>query len=174
MPTSTPSLSPLAASPHSTYVDRRLGGGKVSSLYRRGGSGAPRAFADLLASRQEAPILGNTGVIDAVPEWFADRRHARHRGILLQDASLAEVASLVSRKDSPASACATDRLLTIGSVCGRCLSSGSPKRKRGECGSQPALLHQRQMRSQETQLLESQSPVSSMSAAGSRPGPSTV
>ena len=28
MPTSTPSLSPLAASPHSTYVDRRLGGGK--------------------------------------------------------------------------------------------------------------------------------------------------
>ena len=42
------------------------------------------------------------------------RWHARRRGILLQDAHLADRASLVSRKDSPAAARAPDRLLTTG------------------------------------------------------------
>ena len=55
------------------------------------------------------------------------RWHARRRGILLQDASLADGASLVSRKHSPASARVPDRLLHDR------MPSRSPKREREEC-----------------------------------------
>ena len=53
----------------STLVVRRLGGGKSLVAEGRGGSGDPRAFADPLTSRQEAPSAsaGNAGSTPPAP-----------------------------------------------------------------------------------------------------------
>jgi hypothetical protein len=62
------------------------------------------------ADRQEAPdreIGGmrlKRGAAEAMPQWFAGGGHARRRGILLQDAGLADWVSLVRRKHSPTAA----------------------------------------------------------------------
>jgi hypothetical protein len=69
---------------------------------------------------QKSPTCkrGECGWHQCGAELVRQRWHARRRGILLQDAHAADGTSLVSRKHSPASARAPDRLLTIGNRCG--------------------------------------------------------
>ena len=102
--------------------DRRLGGSKsrrcaVLRIVALGEDtpDAPRAFADPRAFRQEAPIAsaGNAGSIDLIPDWFTGGDMLAAGGFCYRMLGWPTGELLVSRKDSPASARAPDRLLTI-------------------------------------------------------------
>jgi hypothetical protein len=53
------------------------------------------------SDREIGGMRGEQGAVGAVPDWCAGGGHARRRGVLLQDARLADWESPLRRKHSP-------------------------------------------------------------------------